>query len=369
MIFYLTFNDLPSGIYSSQVIDVVKFLNKELKGETRLVAFISLRKFFTNRNKIKTELPEAIVMPMVPGVQRWQWNLYLLKLIFFIYRPETIIGRSVFATQLALKTGHKKVVYDGRGAIASEFKEYNVAGDKALTIDIDNIEKQAVLNSNFRLAVSEKLVNYWQFNYNYHADKHVVIPCTLNSFYESMSIDALAIKKKREELGFAETDIICVYSGSLAGWQSFDLLYDFIKKAIDGIKNVKFLFLSDRDIIIEKLVKEFPDKIVCTKLNVDEVPRHLIAADYGLLIREKSVTNHVASPVKFAEYLACGLIVIISERLGDYSEFVEAHDCGFVYKSAVLLKTITFEEKLKIRRIGLKFTKAQYLDSYVTLIN
>lgn len=369
VIFYLTFNDLPSGIYSSQVIDVVKFLNVELKSETKLIAFISLRKFFTNRNKIKADLPDAIVIPMVPGVKRWRSNSVLLNILVKTFSPKAIIGRSVLATHLAFATGVKKIVYDGRGAIAAEWREYNVVDDSAMRSEIDALEKRAVLNSHFRIAVSEKLVNYWQFNYNYHADKHVVIPCTLNSFYESIAMDTLTIKRKREELGFAETDVICVYSGSLAGWQSFDLLYDFIKKAIDGIKNVKFLFLSDRDIIIEKLAKEFPNKIVCSKLNVDEVPRYLIAADYGLLIREKSVTNQVASPVKFAEYLACGLKVIISENLGDYSEFAEAHDCGFVYKSAVLLETIAFEEKLKIRQIGLKFTKAQYLHSYATLIN
>ena len=76
-----------------------------------------------------------------------------------------------------------------------------------------------------------------------------------------------------------------------------------------------------------------------------------MAADYGLLIRENSFTNQVASPVKFAEYLCCGLPVIISERLGDYSEFVEKNGCGYIIKDNVQciskIKKVSLEEKEK----------------------
>ena len=54
---YLTYNDLPSGIYYSQVTDVVNYLNSiQTKEKVRLVAFISIRGFFTNRKKIKDKL-------------------------------------------------------------------------------------------------------------------------------------------------------------------------------------------------------------------------------------------------------------------------------------------------------------------------
>jgi glycosyltransferase involved in cell wall biosynthesis len=52
------------------------------------------------------------------------------------------------------------------------------------------------------------------------------------------------------------------------------------------------------------------------------------AADVGLLIRRRDLINSVASPVKFPEYLACGLPVIIGTEVGDYSTLVQKKRLG-----------------------------------------
>ena len=61
-----------------------------------------------------------------------------------------------------------------------------------------------------------------------------------------------------------------------------------------------------------------------------EVFEVLAACDHGLLLREPTVTNRVAAPTKFAEYLAAGRDVLISPGLGDYTAFVEHEECGQV---------------------------------------
>jgi glycosyltransferase involved in cell wall biosynthesis len=333
VIFYLTFNDAPSGIFSSQVVDVVKFFNNELQANTKLVSFISLRCFRANRKKIKNELSGAIVLPMFPGVHRWKKNSLLLYLICLWYKPTFIIGRSVIATQLALKLKNiskiEKIIYDGRGAIAAEWKEYGVVNHPKLLKEIFLLEKEAVLNSDYRIAVSNKLVEYWQTEFGYHETHHVVIPCTLNKVFEEVIINTYTVKKARELLGLNQTDTVFIYSGSLAGWQSFNLLYEFIKPILQSSENCKLVFLSEMDKQIANLQLEFKEQVICKKVKPNEVPNYLIAANYGLLIREQSVTNQVASPVKFAEYLACGLKIIISENLGDYSKYVIEHKCGY----------------------------------------
>lgn len=374
MIFYITYNDAPSGIYSSQVIDVVKFLSVELKADVKLVSFISIRNYFKNRSKIKKELSEAIVIPMVPGIHRWRYNLIFLYFLCLLFNPNLIIGRSVLATQLALKCkkGKMRIVYDGRGAIAAEWKEYNVITNSQMLSEISVLEKEVILNSDYRIAVSNNLIVYWRQEYGYTSHKHVVIPCTLNKLFENIDLNREIIVNKRKSLNMNSTDIVFVYSGSIAGWQSFDLLYKFISPILKSFPNSKLLFLSDKDSNIVKLENEFPNRILQKMVSPQNVPEYLMIADYGLLIREQSVTNRVASPVKFPEYLSCGLKIIISEHLGDYSEFVSKNQCGYFHKdfqnehfSGLLAEERKINQMLALNH----FVKSHFLSSYKILIN
>lgn len=376
MIFYLTYNDTPSGIFSSQVIDVVKYLNNEFKINVKLVSFISLRNFSINKQKIKQELPEAIVLPMFPGVHRWRCNMFLLKWIVFLRKPNTIIGRSVLATHLALRLKKSnrinKVIYDGRGAITAEWKEYDVITDLNMQDEIFALEKEVVLNSDYRIAVSNQLINYWKDNFDYKSNRHVVIPCTLNKIYEEVIISSENIINIRKLMKIQNDDVVFVYSGSIAGWQSFDLLNAFITPLLNSSKKFKVIFLSELDENIRKLKNKFESQVFCKKISQNDVPQYLIAADYGLLIREETTTNKVASPVKFAEYMACGLKIIISPNLGDYSKLID-NDILLGYSSTsnlLNLSKVGELEKNKIRNKGLQlFSKNNYKETYNVLIS
>lgn len=369
MIFYITYNDLPSGIFSSQVTDVVKFINEELNKKTKLISFISLRSFFKNRKKIKQQLPDAIVLPMYPRMINWEKNVFLLKIVCALYKPQTLIGRSVIATKLALLikgTGNfeLKVIYDGRGAIAEEWKEYQVVTDQRLINKIDTFEKEVILNSDYRIAVSDQLIKFWKEKFQYDLDKHVVIPCTINSIFENSEISESKTSKIRKEFNADQNDIIFVYSGSIAGWQSFDLLNKFLTPILKIDKKFKTLFLSDFDTNINQLKLDFPEQVYTKRLSPNEVADYLVACDYGLLIREQSITNKVASPVKFAEYLACGLTVVISDNLGDYSQFVQQNNCGGLYTNFNFTK---FNSSTLKNIAQSNFTKHSYIHSYKKL--
>ena len=105
---YLTYLDPPSGIYSSQVIDVVKFINSNFDNNVRLVSLISIRHFFLNRSKIKNEIKDAIVLPTFPKLKNWTKNLFLLSIICKLYKINAICSRSVLATQIALALKERK---------------------------------------------------------------------------------------------------------------------------------------------------------------------------------------------------------------------------------------------------------------------
>lgn len=375
MIFYLTYSDPPSGIYSSQVIDVVKFIRLNFKKQIRLISFVSIRNYKSDKAKIKTELPDAIVLPMFPKVSNWKFNKYLLMIYCIVYKPQTIIGRSVIATELALimrkNKFTNKVIYDGRGAIAAEWSEYNVVNDENLVLHMKTWEKEVVLNSDYRIAVSNNLVSYWKERYQYNKMDQVIIPCTINHVFEKLELSIGEIERRRAKLNFTPQDIVFVYSGSLAGWQSFDQLNLFLKKILSDSLQHKMLFLSDKDNHIANLQTLFPNQVYNLKVAVADVPGYLLAGDYGILLREQSVTNQVASPVKFAEYVACGLKVIISDNLGDYSELIEKNSSlGFIFNNQnAQYISVQMEEKLASRKFAMEhFTKNNFVKEYGYLV-
>lgn len=334
---YLTYAEPPGGVYESQVSDVIRYLNTACNADFRLLAFISVRNFSHNRKWIKKQLPDAIVLPMLPKATWWRFNTLILGIICLLLRPGAILARNVIAANMALKVRKaglvKKVGFDGRGAIAAEWKEYDVQVDPSWKKEIDALEKQAVTESDVRLAVSEQLVNYWQTQYGYSSREHVVIPCTLNSDFSRLQINPDSEKQARSHYGFKEEDFILAYSGSTAGWQSFGLVKPFLQHYLAKGEKYKALFLAKDEPNIRQLQEEFPGQVHQVWVPHPEVPSVLAACDLGILIREQTVTNKVASPTKFAEYLAAGLPVAISENLGDYSQFVSNHHCGFIVNS------------------------------------
>lgn len=370
---YVTYNDPPSGIYSSQVIDVVKFMQLNGDVTVKLIAFVSVKGYSASRSRIKNELPSAIVVPMFPRIKNWKKNSFMLSLICRYYSIDTVIGRSVLATLLALKLKRKKiirkVVYDGRGAIAAEWKEYNVVNDVLLSGQIESWEKEAVLDSDYRIAVSRSLVEYWETAYGYRDTRHVIIPCTLNKAFEQAGFDPERIAESRRKLNYGRNDIVFIYSGSLAGWQSFGFSDRFLRQLLSASSFNKLLFLSDKDARIDGLVREYQGQVQNLKVLPAEVPSYLVSGDYGILLRERSVTNKVASPVKFAEYLACGLKVIISEELGDYSGLISTvPGLGYVAGGDMHENTaaaVPYSRKEANRQYALAhFSKASFAAAY-----
>lgn len=368
---YLTYNDQPSGIYNSQVIDVVNYVNKIQRTEkVKLLALISFRSFFKNRKLIKHRLPGSTVLPMIPKAGLWRLNYFIL---FFFVRDKKVMARGAFAASLALRlkrTGRvEKVIFDARGAYKAELNEYNVVPDANVKQEISEIEKNVVSQADYRLAVSEALVNYWKKEFGYTSHKHVVIPCTLSNDFKFQFPAEAELKKIKFDLGFNENDIVIVYSGSSAGWQSFSLVEKILDKILAENFNVKLLWLTDDLNENSEFVKRFRGRIKSAWVKHSEVKKYLLAGDFGLLYRENSVTNQVASPVKFAEYLSCGLNVIISEGVGDFSEFVRKNKCGTV-GSVFTISSVGYTTKTANHNLAMQYLqKENYLIDYLKLLS
>ncbi len=365
MNYFFTFNDSYSGVYHSQVIDVVRMYQSH-GVDMSLIAMVSPRYFFHDRKLIKQHLPDAIVIPSIPKLSNWKRNGLFLS--YLTNKQSKIICRGVFATNIALIIKHRfsQIIYDGRGAIKAEQDEYGVYNGTGVEKVIDKLENKAVLNSDSQISVSSKLIEYWRNEYNYNSKNYQIIPCSVADVFvkENNNKDYSLLP------GLEREDILLIYSGSLAGWQSLDGLVEIISSYLIN-KKVKVLFLSREHITIEKLIEKYPDRIYRKWLSPTEVPRYLALGDYGILLRKNNWTNRVASPVKFAEYLSAGLKVLISENIGDFSELVKENDLGIIVNDDenTLLTKVNRTEKERIMKFSkYNFTKEKVMPMYIDVI-
>ena len=63
----------------------------------------------------------------------------------------------------------------------------------------------------------------------------------------------------------------------------------------------------------------------------EEIPEILLGADLGIsFLRLQTFAHRIASPVKMAEYLACGLPVVINPGIGDTSRIIQTYRVGII---------------------------------------
>jgi len=341
MIYITLLDQFHPGIYSSQVIDVCDYLNSKHKANIRIVAFLSIRELMkTNaRRELKKLSASAIVLPAFPGLKYFQCTSFLLCLVCLFTGNRIAICRNVFCAKMALQVKKvgllKKVIFDGRSAMTAEIMEYDVFPVDYLRKNVSIFESDVVRNADFRMAVSEQLVNYWRKHFEYQGNNHVVIPCTLDRKY--FGNDGFLVSDNVEELkrdmGIGGNDIVLVYSGSTAPWQSFELLESIFSGFLQSGKKNKILFLSKESKDNLRLQQKYPNQVIIKWVNHEKVLSYLQCCDYGILVREQSDTNLVASPTKFSEYLNAGLKVLVSKNLGDFSSFVQYHNCGYIIEN------------------------------------
>jgi glycosyltransferase involved in cell wall biosynthesis len=136
--------------------------------------------------------------------------------------------------------------------------------------------------------------------------------------------------QRRSELNLGDKFVLC-YCGSMAGWQRPDVVAEAFARLLPGMPDAHLLIVShESEILTNELRGRGVDlqQITTCAARHDQVASYLMAADVGLLLRENSLTNRVASPVKFAEYLRCGLPVILTPYIGDLSEIAVREGVG-----------------------------------------
>ena len=257
-----------------------------------------------------------------------------------------------------LKITNNNILVDVRGAVIEEFLFFKKINPFLKKLKINFFKKtHLAVNKLYFNCVSESLKKYMIDNFNINEEKTIVAHCLVSENFFFQEKERVKIRK---ELGLKETDICVVFStggGSL--WQNTENIINSLSK----IPNVKLLILSKQDYSqYSHVISKFVD--------FKDMPKYLSAADIGIINRNDSIVNKVASPIKFSEYLACGLPVLANKSVDIITDMILKYDIGLALEQEteiteqdiheVLQKnrqkiTILAKEKFEISQIAKKY--------------
>jgi glycosyltransferase involved in cell wall biosynthesis len=272
----------------------------------------------------------------IPFISRWllaQKIRLNLKEIIGEFDPTHIYTRSVTvfgAASRIAKTYKLKHIHDVRGisSIESMFQQTYVRG-KIYFHGLNFLEKHALNNAD-RLSCVSHQMGSWIKNRCGRED-YTVIPCcvlsTDNGFDMHQRLDM------RNRLGFTKNCKVICYLGDLAKWQNIDNILTLFKNISKINPDSKFLFISPNSkILLDKIKSVGLESGKChfVTCKQSEVMEYLKASDAGIIMRDDTLINNVACPVKIGEYLNAGLPVLLTRNIGDMSELIEKNRVGLI---------------------------------------
>lgn len=389
---YYVISEVRITVIDSQVFGWLELLNKNGYPSNciSIVGWKSFVKRKTDEEAISRKIGGRFIH--IPIIQKKLLSDFQLFIIFlFIWLKEVFTAKKIifqtrissvsFALSFVRVLPKVRVIYDSRAATLEEFY-YNYGNQKLSLLKwIGHLisvshEKKMLKIADKVFCVSEKLKSYHlSKNQGLQKDKFIVIPGAADSnlfFYNKASRDNVREKLKIDD------KIVLVYSGRLdKKWQIPWKIFQLYKYLEDRITNVTLLLVTP-DIDIAKSLKQLNnfsnDQIIIYKSKYENVCDYLNAADFALLLRDNVPMNNVASPTKFAEYIMCGLPVIISEGIGDFSEFVMENNIGLIVNNNLDSIVTEFKDNFynsffdrnRIANIGKEnFSKQKYLSDII----
>ena len=285
----------------------------------------------------------------------------LIKKIFShqeskLYAPD---GYSVLYASISKILKQKEIYFWLQGVAPEE--SYLKHPSKIKYYILSLLESLALSVSNKIIFVSQDMKKYVEQKYHKNYKKSIVVPCISEFTYDGSN---------KEKDSF-------VYIGGMSAWQRVDKMMQMFNTICTFKPEAKFYIATLEIEIAKNLMKKFIDLefqnrvIILSIEDRSKITKFLSTKEYGFLIRDDIVVNQVSSPIKLAEYLSCGVNVIISSALDFYATEVEN------YKAGIKISDIEDINAVKSFCINIQnaeilyrkyFSKEQHQTSYTKLM-
>ena len=268
---------------------------------------------------------------------------------------DCIIVSGVFHSNIAKeikKVKDVRLVFDCHGT-NDELIEFNKSFSRKLLYKYFNYrEKQILRRVDGIFAVTEELKKHILQKADVKCDFYIV-PCALNRDVFSYE-EACAFREKwRKHFGIAEDETLFIYSGGVSPWQSIDDVYYAYKKYEKEIGKAKLLIMTP------KLDQIKYEDVLKTSFPPETVGEVLFAGDVACLLRSNCMTNRVAFPNKYLEYVGSNMLILTTPYLPGIANDVVSENMGMLMSSVDdfdakrlenLLKERNYEKDFPVRR-------------------
>ena len=249
------------------------------------------------------------------------------------YDVQIIHGQSIYSTMYALEANKQikaKLVFDMHGIAVDEAE---MVGENPRRIDvISKGDKEILRAADLVVFVSAQMRKHFDEKFGVPFDNSIIIPTCVQSEKFSMPLELRT--RKRKELGLADRFVI-LYLGTLGVWQWPEAMFALFKRIHSRQPDTLFYLLlpeSNHQKALQFLQEQnLPeDSYMIQAAPHNEVGSLIGVADAGLLLRQDHPVNRVSSPTKFGEYMAAGVPVIATDKIGDFSEIIQQENLGLV---------------------------------------
>lgn len=248
---------------------------------------------------------------------------------------EMVHARSHVPAAMALALKKKfgtKMIFDVRGLLAEEYADAGHwrAGEFKYRLT-KRMERRFFAASDGVVTLTEAIwgiIKDWD-GLRDRAVAHETIPCCAD--LARFRFDEASRSRVRRELKL-EDSFVVVYSGSLGGWYLNEEMANFFAALAAERSDAHALWLTPsshdqvRSLMRARGMGE--DKFTVRAARSEEVAAYLSASDAGLAFIKPCFSKLASSPTKTAEYLACGLPVVLNAGVGDSDALVTRERVG-----------------------------------------
>ena len=250
---------------------------------------------------------------------------------------ELVHARGYIAATIAMALKRKfgvKMIFDIRGLMAEEYVDSDHWPKGGLRYRVTKaVERRILAATDAVVTLTERIwpiIKEWK-GLKGRKVPHAVIPCCVDlSFFK---FNEQQRSRLREELDLDDRFTL-VYSGSLDGWYLTEETADFFAAIVRKRPDAHLMWLTMgspervRQLMSTRGISE--DHYSIRAVAPKEMPSYLAAGDVGISFIKRCFSKLASSPTKNAEYLACGLPIVINSGIGDSDGLIQEPFAGIL---------------------------------------